>query len=100
MDLDTITCNNLQVTNSIFYSLLFGKKIIVAWRAYFLTEKPKENKEKMFSKQLASDVVIVFLVQCSQGSEEQTGHQKQEEEEKKQCSLSNWLFLRKPVKST
>ena len=52
----------------------------------------------MFSKQLASDVVIVFLVQCSQGSEEQTGHQKQEEEEKKQCSLSNWLFLRKPVK--
>ena len=53
-----------------------------------------KNKEKMFSKQLASDVVIVFLVQCSQGSEEQTGHQKQE----KQCSLSNWLFLRKPVK--
>ena len=33
----------------------------------------RKNKEKMFSKQLASDVVIVFLVQCSQGSKEQTG---------------------------
>ena len=43
----------------------------------------------MFSKQLASDVVIVFLVQCSQGSKEQTDHQKKQEE--KQCSLVNCL---------
>ena len=28
----------------------------------------------MFSKQLASCVIIAFLVQCSQGSEEQTGY--------------------------
>ena len=38
-----------------------------------------------------------FLVECSQGSVEQSGHQKQEK--KKQCSLSNWLSLRKPVKT-
>ena len=38
-----------------------------------------------------------FLLQCSQCSVEQSDHQKQEKE--KQCSLSNWLSLRKPVKS-
>ena len=49
-----------------------------------------KNKEKMFSKQLASDVVIVFLVQCSQGSKEQTDHHQKKEEEL-QCSLVNCL---------
>ena len=37
-----------------------------------------------------------FLVQCSQCSVEQSDHQNQKQE-KKQCSLSNWLSLRKPV---
>ena len=37
-----------------------------------------------------------FLVQCSQVSVEQSDHHQKQEE--KQCSLSNWLSLRKPVK--
>ena len=38
-----------------------------------------------------------FLVQCSQCSVEQSDHHKQKQ--KKQCSLSNWLSLRKPAKN-
>ena len=36
----------------------------------------KVNKAKRSAKQQRSDLVIVFLVQCSQGSIEQTGYQK------------------------
>ena len=45
-------------------------------------------RKKGFQITLPTNVVIVFLVQCSQGSKEQTGHQNQE---KKQCSLVNCL---------
>ena len=35
-----------------------------------------KNKAKRSARQQRSDVVIVFLVQCSQGSKEQTDHPK------------------------
>ena len=50
MDPDTITCNNLQVTSSIFYCFLFFKKIIdlpgeqindLVWETIFSSVRPK-----------------------------------------------------------
>ena len=51
----------------------------------------------MFSKQLASDVVIVFLVQCSQGSVEQTGYH--HHQDSYIALLLTGFSLRKPVKT-
>ena len=51
---------------------------------------------KMFSKQLASDVIIAELPAMLPGLSRANWLPQQEQ--MLQCSLSNWLSLRKPVK--
>ena len=53
-----------------------------------MTNKHFPNKAKRSAKQQRSDLVIVFHVQCSQGSTEQTHHHKKRREEL-QCSVVN-----------
>ena len=54
----------------------------------------------MFSKQLASDVIFAEQLQPMLQGLSRANWLAQQEQELVQCSLSNWLSLRKPVKST